>query len=305
MSNNRVQIVEVGLRDGLQNEAAVLKASEKAKLAIALLEAGVSRLELGAFVRGDRIPQMADSLRVIQMVLKKFPNQKRFPFSALVPNEIGMQQALKSGIKEISLFTASSDLFTQANINCSVEESLKRFEPVLQLAKLNKVRVRGYLSTAFACPYEGFQNPRKVAKVAKKLLAAGCFEVSIGDTIGVADPRSVEILFKELFKLAPASYWAAHFHDTRGTALANCLRAFDLGVRTFDSSLGGLGGCPYAQGASGNVATEDLLYMFSRMNVNTGIDLSKYLKLSQKFFKLSQFNSRSKTLAAGGPLEII
>ncbi len=296
MTRQKVQIVEVALRDGLQNEAINVSVTNRIELATRLLEAGVNRLELGAFVRADRVPQMQGSKEVIEQFLSTKP---KGGFSALVPNERGMIEALKTPIKEVAVFTAASESFAKANINCSIEESFERFEEVLKLAKKNKIKVRGYLSTCFGCPFEGPVKEEKVVKIATRLLQIGCYEISIGDTIGVANPDQVSSLFKKLKKTIPLEKLAGHFHDTRGTALANILRAYDLGVRTFDSSLGGLGGCPYAPGAAGNVSTEDVLYMFHGMGIKTGVNLEKMIQTNQWFAKIMGKTLPSKMAKAG------
>lgn len=292
----KVQIVEVALRDGLQNESINVSILDRIELARRLIEAGVTRMELGAFVRPDRVPQMRGSSEVIEKVLE---NKPKGEFSALVPNLRGMQEALKTPVKEIAVFTAASESFTQANINCTIDESFERFHDVVRMAKKNKIKVRGYLSTCFGCPYEGHVKEKKVVEVAERLLDLGCYEISIGDTIGVAHPDQVESVFKKLRKHIPIKKLAGHFHDTRGTALANILRAYDVGVRIFDSSLGGLGGCPYAPGASGNVATEDVLYMFDGMGVKTGINLEKMIQTNQWFSEIMDKKLPSKMAKAG------
>lgn len=278
-----VSLVEVGLRDGLQNEKQTIPTSVRVEMAMRLANAGSQRMELGAFVRADKIPQMAGSKEVVQQVLQLQKDKKiakNVEFSVLVPNEKGMQEALTSGIREIAIFAACSETFSQKNINCSIEESFGRFAPVMALAKKNKIKVRGYLSTCFGCPYEGAVDEKVVVKLAERLHKTGCYEVSIGDTIGVAQPGQVKSIFSKLKKKVPAKKLAGHFHDTRGTALVNIYTAYQLGIKIFDTSLGGLGGCPYAPGAAGNVATEDVVYMFHGMGVQTGIDLQQILEIN-------------------------
>lgn len=292
----KVQVVEVALRDGLQNESINVSISDRIELARRMIDAGVTRMELGAFVRPDRVPQMRGSSEVIEKVLE---NKPKGDFSALVPNARGMQEALKTAVKEIAVFTAASESFTQANINCSIDESFERFKDVVKMAKKNKIKVRGYLSTCFGCPYEGAVKEKKVVQVAERLLDLGCYEISIGDTIGVANPDQIESVFKKLSKRIPLKRLAGHFHDTRGTALANILRAYDVGVRIFDSSLGGLGGCPYAPGAAGNVSTEDVLYMLEGMGIKTGINLEKMIQTSQWFSEVMDKKLPSKMAKAG------
>lgn len=276
--SKNVKIVEVGLRDGLQNETSNLTVEQRFDLFERMREAGIKNLEIGAFVSPKWVPQMAVSAELASMILPVIRKSKsKVNVSTLVPNLEGMLQALDADIPEVAIFAACSESFSKKNINCTIEESFKRFEPVMKLAKEHKVRVRGYLSTCFGCPFEGKVSEAKVVAIAKKMYRMGVYEISIGDTIGVATPGQVESLFKKLKKVIPVVKLAGHFHDTRGTALANILAAYNVGVRTFDSSIGGLGGCPYAPGAAGNVATEDVVYLFDGMKVKTGIDLNKLL----------------------------
>ncbi|MCB0370021.1 MAG: hydroxymethylglutaryl-CoA lyase [Bdellovibrionales bacterium] len=277
MSRQKLQIVEVGLRDGLQNESVSLSVNQKVDLGKKLLLAGVRRLEAGAFVRSDRIPQMDGSDKVYQN-LNKF-SKSTADLSVLVPNEIGMNKAIDNKVKEVAVFAGCTESFSIRNINCSIEESFHRFEKVFSLAKKNKMKVRGYLSMCFGCPFEGEVKESVVVKLAKRLYEMGAYEISIGDTIGVAHAGQVISLMTKLQKEIPVGKIAGHFHDTRGQALANILAAYQLGIRVFDSSIGGLGGCPYAPAATGNVATEDVLYMFQQMKVQTGIDLKKILEI--------------------------
>lgn len=272
-----VSIVEVGLRDGLQNEKVVLSVAQKVDLAKRLISAGVKRIETGAFVRFDRIPQMAGSDQVLSD-LHKWNSKPHY--SVLVPNEFGMNQALLYKPTEVAVFAGCSESFSKRNINCSIDESFERFRPVFALAKKNKIKVRGYLSVCFGCPFEGAVSEKVVVDLASRLIKMGAFEVSIGDTIGVAHVGQVQSLFRILKKKIPTKRLAGHFHDTRGQALANILAAYNEGISVFDSSIGGLGGCPYAPAATGNVATEDVLYMFQQMGVNTGLDLKKILAIS-------------------------
>jgi hydroxymethylglutaryl-CoA lyase len=302
--SQKVQIVEMGLRDGLQNEKTRVSVETRIELARRLAMAGTKRIELGAFVRADKVPQMAGSKEVILSVLR-LQKEKQIPkdveFSALVPNEIGMRDALETGIKEIAVFASSTESFSKANINCSIDESFERFKPVIATAKKNKIKVRGYLSVCFGCPYEGAVSEKKVVELAVRLHKLGCHEISIGDTIGVADPKQVESLMKKLKAKIPIKKIAGHFHDTRGTSLANILRAYQLGVRVFDSSLGGLGGCPYAPGSAGNVATEDVVYMFQRMGVKTGLDLDAYIEIDRWMASQMKKDLSSKVAKAGLP----
>lgn len=288
--SKKVTIVEVGLRDGLQNEKVFLNLKHRLKMAAWLANSGLARLEIGSFVSPKWVPQMKESSALINQIYS-LRNQgqvfKKTQFSALVPNLEGMGKALQTPLKEVAIFTACSESFAKKNINCSIDQSFERFFPVIELAKKNKIKIRGYLSCCFGCPIEGSVSEKKVLKLANRLYQMGVYEISIGDTIGVANPAQVQSLFSKLRKLMPMKMLAGHFHDTRGTALANILMAYQQGVSVFDTSLGGLGGCPYAPGASGNVATEDVVYMLEGMGVKTGIRLSELVKinrwLSQKF----------------------
>jgi hydroxymethylglutaryl-CoA lyase len=265
----RVTVVEVGPRDGLQNEATPLTVEERVAFCIRLLEAGLKVVEVGAFVSPRWVPQMAGSDEVFRRVA---PHAKaRIP--VLVPNRQGFERARQAGVREIAIFTAASETFNQKNINATIDESFARFAEFLPEARGEGMWVRGYVSTCFGCPYEGPVPRAKVLEVARRLLDIGCHEISIGDTIGVAVPSQVTELMGCLRETLPGSALAVHLHDTRGTALANVLAALQEGIAIVDSSAGGLGGCPYAPGASGNLATEDLLYMLRGMGIETGVDI--------------------------------
>lgn len=280
----KVKIVEVGLRDGLQNESTVLTLEQRFALMQKLVQSGVEFIEVGAFVSSKWVPQMAQTQEMTQLVLSDLKSKKllkKISPSVLVPNEIGMKQAIESGINEVAIFAATSESFSKKNINCSIDESFERFIPVMKLARKHKIKVRGYLSTCFGCPFEGDIDEKKVVAIAQKMNRLGVYEISIGDTIGVAHVGQVTSLFKKLIKVIPKRKLAGHFHDTRGQALANILAAYELGISVFDSSLGGLGGCPYAPGAAGNVATEDVVYMFQAMKIDTNLNLSKLIQTNQ------------------------
>jgi hydroxymethylglutaryl-CoA lyase len=295
--NSAILLTEVGLRDGLQNEKTIVATKDKLNWAKKLIEAGVKKIELGAFVRSDRVPQMADTEYVVKKFLqRKSKNSKAKDIftTVLVPNMIGFEQAKNFKVDQISVFTACTNSFTKANINCSVEESFQRFKPVILAAKKQKIKTRGYLSTAFGCPYEGRVSLETVIKYTKKLIEIGCDEISIGDTIGVAAPKEVERTLIALKKVIPTKKLIMHFHDTRGTALANIFASLQQGITQFDTSIGGLGGCPYAPGASGNVATEDVVYMLHRMGFKTNIDLEKLTKLTKQISKVLNKNLPSK-----------
>lgn len=279
----KITIVEMGLRDGLQNEKTVLDSATRVEFARQLVDAGVKRLEVGAFVSPKWVPQMAGTAEVVagtQALMKSKKISSKTELSVLVPNEIGMREAIEAGVKEIAIFAACSESFSKKNINCTIDESFERFKPVMVLAKKHKIKVRGYLSTCFGCPFEGAVPESRVAQLAKRMNALGVYEISVGDTIGIAHAGQVESLFKKLKKVIPVKKLAGHFHDTRGQALANVLAALKLGVKVFDSSLGGLGGCPYAPGATGNLATEDLVFMLEGLGYDSGLDLKKLIAIN-------------------------
>lgn len=272
---SKVNVFEVGPRDGLQNEKVVLPLETKLTYIKSLMATGLKDIEVGAFVREDKIPQMANS----NQIFKNLPTSK-INFWALVPNEKGLDRALDSGCRAIAVFTGSTDEFTKNNIGMTVSESLKIFETVLSRAKKEKLKTRAYVSTAWGCPYEGKVRPSKPVSITKQLIEMGADQISLGDTIGVATPLEVGNLLIKLHKEVKSDLIAGHFHDTRGTALANCLAAMQVGVKTLDSSSAGLGGCNYAPGASGNVSTEDLLYMLNGLGIKSGVDLDKICEAS-------------------------
>ncbi|MDM7913691.1 MAG: hydroxymethylglutaryl-CoA lyase [Candidatus Eisenbacteria bacterium] len=265
----RVRIVEVGPRDGLQNEAEPIPVEERVRLVARLAAAGLPEVEVGAFVSPRWVPQMAATEEVARALVPR----EGTVYTALVPNEKGLERALACGIRSIAVFTAASETFNRRNTNASIAESLDRFRPVLERARVEGLRTRGYLSTAFVCPYEGGIDPAKAVSIAASLLALGCDEVSVGDTIGAATPREVEAFLAAARALLPIEKLAFHFHDTYGMGIVNVATALDEGAATFDSSAGGLGGCPYAPGAGGNLATEDLVYFLRGIGIETGVDL--------------------------------
>jgi isopropylmalate/homocitrate/citramalate synthase len=273
----RVTVVEVGPRDGLQNEAAPLSVEERVAFCDRLLDAGLPVVEVGAFVSPRWVPQMAGSDEVFRRV-KKRPGART---PVLVPNREGFDRAREAGAREIAVFTAVSETFNRKNINATIDESFARFAEFVPEARKDGMWVRGYVSTCFGCPYEGAVDPVRVVAVARRLVDAGCDEVSIGDTIGVAVPSQVTDVMGRLRAVLPRASLAVHFHDTRGTALANVLAALQEGIAVVDSSAGGLGGCPYAPGASGNLATEDLLYMLHGMGIETGVDIDQVAAASR------------------------
>ncbi len=263
-----VRIVEVGARDGLQNEKKALPAQTKIAFIDLLSQTGLTEIEAGSFVSAKWVPQMADTDKVFAGIKKK----PGVSYPVLVPNLKGMEAALAAGVKEIAVFAAASETFSQNNINCSIAESLERFKPVIDLAKQSGIKVRGYVSCVLGCPYEGNIAPEAVASVAKALYDMGAYEISLGDTIGVGTPEKTRAMLQEVKKQVPAAALAGHFHDTYHHALNNIRAALEEGVMVFDSSTSGLGGCPYAPGASGNVATEAVVEMLRGMGYETGVD---------------------------------
>ena len=270
MLPTKVSIFEVGARDGLQNEVPVTTA-DKLTLITQLSEAGVKRIESGSFVSPKWVPQMADS----DVVLQQLKRQTGVVYSALTPNLKGFELALAAGADEVAIFGAASESFSQKNINCSIDESIERFVPLMEAAKQHGVAVRGYVSCVLGCPYEGDIAVSDVARVSEILYKMGCYEISLGDTIGVGTPTKARQMLDAVAKVVPIDKLALHFHDTYGQALANILACLDTGISVFDTSVAGLGGCPYAKGASGNLATEDLVFMLHGMGIDTGIDLTK------------------------------
>jgi hydroxymethylglutaryl-CoA lyase len=268
-----VKIVEVGPRDGLQNEKTSLDTETRVQLITQLANAGLSYIEAGSFVSPKWVPQMAGSDKVFQQL----PVDTATTYAALTPNMQGLERALQCGVREVAVFAAASEGFSQKNINCSIAESIERFKPVAREALSAGLAVRGYISCVVGCPYEGAVHVESVAQVAEQLLAIGCYEVSLGDTIGVGTPASMDRLLSRLLRDIAPDKLAIHAHDTYGQALANILIALQLDISTVDSSVAGLGGCPYAQGASGNVATEDLVYMLNGLDINHGVDLPKLI----------------------------
>lgn len=297
-----VRIVEVGLRDGLQNEKTILDVATRVEFAQKLTAAGIRDLEIGAFVSPKWVPQMASSKEVVETLLQRQQERKisdKVKFSVLVPNVRGMEDALQTKIREVALFAACSESFSKKNMNASIDECFESFKPVVALAKKHKIKVRGYLSVCFACPFEGQVPEKKVIELVKRMSKLGVYEISIGDTIGAANPGQVESLIKKIKKVMPVKKIAGHFHDTRGQALANILAAYKLGVHVFDSSIGGLGGCPYAPGATGNVATEDVVFMLHGMGIKTGIDLRQLVQMNEWIAERVQHPLPSRVGRAG------
>lgn len=269
----RVRIVEVSPRDGLQNEPQNVATATKLELIGLLADAGLKTIEATAFVSPKWVPQMADHAEL----MRALPRRAGVSYPVLTPNVKGFEAALAAGATEVAVFAAASETFSQKNINCSIADSLERFAPVFAAARAAGVRVRGYVSCVLGCPYEGAVAPARVADVAAQLFERGCYEISLGDTIGVGTPNRTKAMIAAVAERVPIADLAGHFHDTYGQALANIYAAIEMGVRVFDASVSGLGGCPYAPGAAGNVATEDLVYMLDGMRVETGVDLDRLI----------------------------
>ena len=276
--SDEVRIVEMGPRDGLQNEKTTVSVEARIAFVEALVEAGLHTCEVGAFVSPKAIPQMVGSDQVLRAV-------SRLPvgeFHVLVPNEKGYDAAITAGAKVVSVFASASEGFSRANINCSIAESIERFKPVLARAKVDRIKVRGYVSCVLGCPFDGEVKPAAVADVARQLWDLGCYEISLGDTIGVGTPSKAREMLRVVGKEVPTEKLAMHFHDTYGQALANLYAGMEQGVRVIDAAAGGLGGCPYAPGATGNVATEDVVYMLEGMGIATGVDMERLLKATNQ-----------------------
>ncbi|MBL8392431.1 MAG: hydroxymethylglutaryl-CoA lyase [Candidatus Accumulibacter sp.] len=273
----RVKLVEVGPRDGLQNEPQIVPTRVKVGLIERLGDAGLSAIEVGAFVSPQWVPQMADSGEVLRAVLASPRRRPSVSFPVLTPNLRGFDAAVEAGAREVAIFAAASESFSQKNINCSVNESLKRFAAVVDSASALEIPVRGYVSCVIACPYEGRIAPQKVAAVAQRLFEMGCHEISLGDTIGVGTPVRVQQMIEACAAVVPLDRLAGHYHDTFGMAIANVYASLEVGMAVFDSSIGGLGGCPYALGASGNVATEDVLFLLQGLGIDSGMDMTALL----------------------------
>ncbi len=282
----KVKMVEVSPRDGLQNEPTQVPTTVKTDLINRLAEAGLSVVEATSFVSPKWVPQMADNAAVMAGIQRK----SGVSYPVLTPNMKGFEAALAASVEEVAVFGAASESFSQRNINCSIAESLERFVPVLEAAKQNHIRVRGYISCVLGCPYEGEIAPTAVAAVAERLYNMGCYEVSLGDTIGVGTPGKAVAMLRAVAQRVPVERLAAHFHDTYGQALANLYAVLQEGVAVIDSSVAGLGGCPYAKGASGNVASEDVLYMLNGLGIETGVDLDKLMAAGRM---ISEFLGRA------------
>jgi hydroxymethylglutaryl-CoA lyase len=291
---NKVDIVEVGPRDGLQNEKHFVSTASKIAFINGLSHSGLQFIEVTSFVNPDRIPQLADNTEVYQKIQKK-PGVR---YSALIPNLKGMQQALLAQVESIAIFTAASRLFNERNIGCDIEASIERFKPVVEMAQAHQIPIRAYISCALGCPYEGEIKPEKVLEVALKLNALGIEDLSLGDTIGVGTPKQTQALLKCLQEHFPKTLLSMHFHDTYGQAVANVYASLEMGIRRFDSAIAGLGGCPYARGASGNLATEDLLYLMHGLGMDTGVDIYKIVKIGDKICKILQRPNQSKVARA-------
>ena len=288
MIAKKIQIVEVGPRDGLQNEKMWVETETKIALIEKLADAGLTKIEAASFVSPKWVPQMKDAFEVLSGIERR----PGVTYPVLTPNLKGFERALEAGVTEVAVFGAASEAFSQKNINCSISESVERFRPVLEAAQKNSVRVRGYISCVLGCPYQGEVPLENVVNLAEKMLKMGCYEISLGDTIGIGTPLQAKKMVETVAEKVPVSNLALHFHDTRGQALANIYACLELGVSVIDASVSGLGGCPYAQGASGNVATEDVVYMLHGIGIKTGVDIEKLIEtgrfISDVFGRLPQ-----------------
>ncbi|QXG35560.1 hydroxymethylglutaryl-CoA lyase [Pseudomonas viridiflava] len=289
-----VSLVEVGPRDGLQNESRPISIAHKVRLVDDLTAAGLGHIEVGSFVSPKWVPQMAGSAQVFEQIQRR----EGVIYSALAPNFRGFEDALAAGVREVAVFAAASEAFSQRNLNCSISESLERFAPIMEAARLHGLRVRGYVSCVLGCPYEGRIAPEQVAAVANELHAMGCYEISLGDTIGTGTPGATHALFNTVTGQIPRGKLAGHFHDTYGQALVNIYASLEEGIHVFDSSVAGLGGCPYAKGASGNVATEDVLYMLEGMGIETGVDLDQVIQAGQRICDVLERSNGSRVARA-------
>ncbi|WP_439868933.1 hydroxymethylglutaryl-CoA lyase [Pseudomonas syringae] len=290
----KVNLVEVGPRDGLQNEAQPISVDAKVRLVDDLTAAGLSHIEVGSFVSAKWVPQMAGSAQVFERIQRR----EGVIYSALAPNLRGFEDALAAGVREVAVFAAATEGFSQRNLNCSISESLERFAPVIEAARMHGVRVRGYVSCVLGCPYEGSVSPEQVATVANQLHAMGCYEISLGDTIGTGTPGATRALLNAVAAQIPRGKLAGHFHDTYGQALVNIYASLEEGIQVFDSSVAGLGGCPYAKGTSGNVATEDVLYMLQGLGIETGVDLDQVIAAGQHICAVLQRSNGSRVAKA-------
>lgn len=289
-----IKIVEVGARDGLQNEKTPLSVDDKLTLIQGLADANLKFIEAGSCVSPKWVPQMAGSTEIFG----RLPTDTDVSFFLLTPNLRGFEDALAAGCKEVAVFTGASETFTQKNINCSIDESIDRFADILALAKEHHIKVRGYVSCVVDCPYEGATDPKIVAKVARRLYDMGCYEISLGETIGTATPNRIKAMLQACMDELDVSVIAGHYHNTYGMAISNIHESLNMGVRIFDASVGGLGGCPYAKGASGNVATEDVHYLMTGLGLSTGIDIDKLVKVSADICqKLNRDNGSMATKA--------
>ncbi len=290
----KVRLVEVGPRDGLQNEKVTIGTATKVELIESLVDAGLRYIEAGSFVNPKAIPQMAGSEAVFEQIKRR----EGVSYAALAPNLRGYERAMSAQATEVAIFAAASERFSQTNINCSIEESLQRFTPVIAAAKSDNIPIRGYVSCVLGCPYQGDVDADIVKEISMKLMDMGCYEISLGDTIGVGTAGSVAQLLDVVCKEIPADNLAVHFHDTYGQALANIYAALQYGIAVIDSSVAGLGGCPFAKGATGNVATEDVVYMLNGMNIETGIDLEKLINVGQSISNALGRSNASRVASA-------
>lgn len=291
---SKVTMVEVGPRDGLQNESKIVSVKNRLSLIEKLADAGLSKIEVGSFVSPKAIPQMTDTDKLLSLL----ETRRDVRYSVLTPNMQGFEAAVSAGAKEVAVFTAASETFSQKNINCSKEDSFLRFFPILKSAKKKGIAVRGYVSCVLGCPYEGEIAPTEVARLARRLFDLGVYEVSLGDTIGIGTPGMAQSLIEEVAKVVPVGKLAVHFHDTYAQGLVNIYATLEKGIRIIDSSVAGLGGCPYAKGTSGNVASEDVLYMLNGLGINSGVDQNKLALAGSYICKILGCPNRSRASIA-------
>ena len=294
MIPKKIQLVEVGPRDGLQNEKVWVETETKIALIDKLAHAGLTKIEATSFVSPKWVPQMKDAFEVLSGIERR----PGVSYPVLTPNMKGFEKALEAGATEVAVFGAASEAFSQKNINCSIAESVERFRPIIEAAKKNEIRVRGYISCVLGCPYQGAVPLADVANLALKMSEMGCYEISLGDTIGIGTPLQAKKMVKAVAEKLPVSKLALHFHDTRGQAMANIYACLELGVSVLDSSVAGLGGCPYAHGASGNVATEDVVYMLHGMGIETGVELEKLIDAGRFISEVFGRSPQSKVSSA-------
>lgn len=298
MTIRSAKIIEVGARDGLQNETKNVPTAIKLQFISKLADSGLSVIEATSFVSAKWVPQMADHQILLKTLLAQTPSNSSISYPVLTPNETGFDNAVAAGAKVVAVFAAASEQFSKKNINCSIKESINRFTPVISKAKTLGIKVRGYISCALGCPYQGPVPLNAVSNLAKQLFDLGCYEIALGDTIGIGTPKQTKALIKTVTQCIPAKNVAVHFHDTYGQALANIYAATEMGITNIDASVAGLGGCPYARGAAGNVATEDVIYLLNGLGIHTGVNLQKLVEAGNFISQFLKRKNQSKVANA-------